>query len=207
GRAQSHVVASRRVPPSSGELASAPRRTSRRSTHSKNSTGAPRAPKKTRLMTPGWVASAARKFVIGPTSQPLAAGGAAPPGELDELVGDHALAHDERHAALAVGQLEDEALHRGAPLGARQRLVDDVAVARDRARHELERVARARTAERRAHSDLAPLAGAVGIEQREAAFEDLEGLRHATGRARPVILHQVVEGERQRSSPVEYVER
>jgi hypothetical protein len=122
--------------------------------------------------------------------------------QLDELVGHEAFAHGQRRAAVAVAQPEDERLQRPAALGTRQRRDDAKAVAGDRARDHLEGVARSRPSEGGLHDDLPTLARAVGIEQRQGAFEDLEGVGRSAGRARAVVLHDVFEREADARSPV-----
>jgi len=66
------------------------------------------------------------------------------------------------------GEHEDEALERAAALRARERRVEGVAALRDRAGRELEAIARAGAAERRAHHDLAPPGRRAAAEQLQA---------------------------------------
>jgi len=68
--------------------------------------------------------------------------------QIDELLGHVAFAQDERHASIAVAQLEDEPLACAAVGRPGQRGVDDVAIAGDRTGDELEAVARTRSTER-----------------------------------------------------------
>src|SRR5688572_4035442 len=69
------------------------------------------------------------------------------PNEVDELLRDEALAQQQRHRALAEAHLEHEPLALAAEFGPREIRIDRVALARHRADHRLEAVARARSAE------------------------------------------------------------
>ena len=120
--------------------------------------------------------------------------------EVDELVRHEPISKNQCRAALAVAELEYEPLESPAALRSREPGVDAEPVAGHRTRDELEGVPRPRASKGGVDDDLATLAGTIRIEQRQGAFEDLEGVSHSAGRAGAVVAHHVLVGERHQPS-------
>ena len=117
------------------------------------------------------------------------------PGEVDELLVDEPLAEQQPHAAARARQPPREALQHAPAVGPGELVADAVAAAGDRARDELERVARARAAEGGLDLDLPPLARP---ELGQRALEHLEGDRGPAGGVAAVVAQDVLEREPQR---------